>query len=357
MKHPRIAIGTISALSLGLMTATAIAQSTPDDDAYAAFNRAIIEHQIAPAHGAFAVASRDLAAALDGYCAAGTDDLDAVSEAYHDTYDGWMAVSWVNFGPQSLFMRPVRVHFWPDSRNTVGRQLAGVLNEPRDDLLDPQVLASASVALQGLPALERLLFESDGLEANAYTCGLAVAIAANLAAIAEDLSAAWSDPEASAAALPDDQALAVTMFQAVYEQLELILTRKLAGPLGENADRARPRLAENWRSGRALRNIAINLTALRNVIENDEQTGLADLLRETPSGADAADRLVEELDAAIERARSVQDQPIAQLVQDPELRPDLVALGRHVAEARRIWADEVGPALNLNLGFNSLDGD
>lgn len=163
MKHPRIAISTITALSLGFMTPFAAAQTAPEGARYAELNDAIITHQIAPAHEAFAIAARDLAAALDGYCVTETSGLDTVFDAYHDTYDGWMAVSWVNFGPQSLFMRPVRVHFWPDSRNTVGRQLAGVLNEPRDDLLDPEVLASASVALQGLPALERLLFEGDGL--------------------------------------------------------------------------------------------------------------------------------------------------------------------------------------------------
>lgn len=357
MNHPRIAIGPITAFGLGLMTATAVAQTAPDDATYAALNDAIIEGQIAPAHQAFAVASQNLAGALDGYCLTATGDLDAVIDAYHDTYDRWMAVSWVNFGPQSLFMRPVRVHFWPDSRNSVGRQLAGVLSEPREDLLDPEVLASASVALQGLPALERLLFEGDGLSPESYTCALGVAIAANLEAIGADLSAAWADPDAPAAALPDDAALAVTMFQAAFEQLELILTRKLAGPLGESADEARPRLAENWRSGRALRNIAVNLATLRELTENGDQTGFADLLREAPGGADIADRVIAELDAAIVLAEPLRDRPIAQLVTDPDRRADLVALGNHVAEARRIWSDEVGPALNLNLGFNRLDGD
>ncbi len=357
MKHPRIAISTITALSLGFMTPFAAAQTAPEGARYAELNDAIITHQIAPAHEAFAIAARDLAAALDGYCVTETSGLDTVFDAYHDTYDGWMAVSWVNFGPQSLFMRPVRVHFWPDSRNTVGRQLAGVLNEPRDDLLDPEVLASASVALQGLPALERLLFEGDGLAPESYTCALGIAIAANLEAIGADLGAAWSDPEAPAAALPDDAALTVTMFQAAFEQLELILTRKLAAPLGESADQARPRLAENWRSGRALRNIGVNLATLRDLTENGDQTGFADLLRDAPGGVDIADRVIAELDAAIALAELLRDQPIDQLVADPDQRANLVTLGQHVAEARRIWADEVGPALNLNLGFNSLDGD
>lgn len=320
-------------------------------------NQAIIDQQLVPAHRDFATAAQQLADSWDLYCGQSGGELETMRSAYHDAYDQWMTISWVNFGPQSLFMRPIRIHFWPDERNTLGRQLSGVLQEPRDDLLDPETLATASVALQGLPALERLLYADVGQVDDTYACQLAVSIAENIQSIADGLSQSWSDLGGRALTMPEGQALTVTLFQTVYEQLELIVQRKLLPALGDSPDAARPRLAENWRSGRALRNITANLIAIRGVLENGDDLGFADLLRSPLDRADIGNAVVDELNAAIALAERLQDRPIDRLVTDPDTRAELVALVDHVTTIKQIWADEVGPALGLNLGFNSLDGD
>ncbi|MEM7445567.1 MAG: imelysin family protein [Pseudomonadota bacterium] len=347
----------LTALGAVAFSSAAQAQVELTEEAAAELTGAIISDQIAPAHQAFAAAAGNLSNTVADYCDAGTGDLEEVRATFHETYDGWMAVSWVNFGPQSLFMRPIRVHFWPDSRNSLGRQLGGLLREPREDLLDPETLASASVALQGLPALERLLYGDEPLGEAAYTCQLAVAIADNVESIGSDLAEAWSDQEQLDGILSLDVALASTMFQTIYEQFELIVSRKLAPAIGATVEEARPRLAENWRSGRAIQNIAANLQALLGVIENGQETGFADLLRTNDAGADIANDLVTELDAALALAWMLQETPIADLVSDDDARAELITMGEHINAAREIWATEVGAGLGLNIGFNSLDGD
>ena len=334
------------------------AQEPLSEAVYADLNDAVIQHQIVPAHAAFADAAAALAAALDAYCPApDAEGLAQARAAYHATYDGWMAVAWVDFGPQILFMRPMRVHFWPDSRNTLGRQLAGVLSTPREDLLDPEVLAGASVALQGLPALERLLFEGTPAADDPYACDLALGIAGNVRSIAADLAAAWADGQGAAGLPPDAASLASSLYQAVYAHLELIVTRKIAPAAGNSAEEARPRLAENWRSQRAIRNIAANLEAMLTVIDNGAQTGFADVLRDAAGAPEAADRLVELLQEASAVAGSLTDRPMADLVTDPDGRAALMELAAAVDTAREIWAREAGDALGVTIGFNSLDGD
>ena len=338
--------------------AAAVAQQPLPDAVYDDLNQAIIRDQIAPVTVALATEADALAAAMQTYCAApGTDSLDAAQAAFHAVYDRWMTVSWVNFGPQVLLMRPMRLHFWPDSRNTLGRQLSGVLNTPREDLLEQETLAQASVALQGLPALERLLFEETPVAGDDYACDLAVAIAGNVQGIAAGLAAGWNDADHLAATLPDGAALTTNLFQSVFEHLELIVTRKIEPVLGASAEDGRPRLAENWRSERALRNIVMNLTAMSGALENADATGFTDVIRDEAEQPQTAAALVGSIEEALTIARSLEGRPVAEILADEAGRADLIRLAAAVDTARGLWMSEVGAALGLSVGFNRLDGD
>lgn len=353
MMVSRVILCAAAGIASGLATTVTAREPLPVS-AYAALNDAIVEEQIAPAHAEFASATDALAAAMGAFCAEpDSGSLEEVRAAYHAAYDGWMSIAWVDFGPQVLFMRPMRVHFWPDSRNTLGRQLSGVLSAPREDLLEPEALADASVALQGLPALERLLFEVTPIADNAYACELATAVAGNVRAIASDLAAGWADPEM----LPDTAAVTSNMYQAVYAHLDLILTRKIGPAVGKSADEARPRLAENWRSQRAMRNVAANLTAVLAIVENGQSIGFADVLRDTAGEPDLAADLVGSLEDALAIARSLAGRPMAELVVEGEGRDALMEMATAIDVARELWARDVGEAMILSIGFNSLDGD
>ncbi|MEQ9814915.1 MAG: hypothetical protein RLO50_19215 [Azospirillaceae bacterium] len=67
--------------------------------------------------------------------------------------------------------------------------------------------------------------------------------------------------------------------------------------------------------------------------------------------------MVNGLRDAIGEAEDLSSYTIAELVSDPGLRERLIDMGAGANRVRRLWADAVGPALNLNLGFNAQDGD
>lgn len=314
---------------------------------------------LGPAHADFAAAADRLAAAVDAYCAApGEPALADARAGFHDAADRWMAVQWVNFGPQTFLMRKTRIQFWPDTRNVVGRQLSTALAERRTDLLEPSGLADASVALQGFPALERLLFEETRIAESDYACALAGAIVRNMAAMAQQLATAWTDPAQAGLPLPEGGGLVTEAYGSIAEQLTAMRDRKLAPVIGASPADARPRLAESWRSGRSLANVARNLDGLAAVIgDGSEDERLAAMLRGPAGAPDLAERLTATLDRARSLAEGLSGLPIDRAVEDGPARDDLEALAAELTDLHRLWEGPVGDALGLRVGFNSMDGD
>ena len=144
MKHS-VARGTVTILArsvVALMLAFAIlpaqaapAQAATEDD-YRALNRSIVENHILPRLAAFAEATAALQAAADRACTARTStDLAALRETFIAAMDAWESVQHVRFGPIEYFSRRSRVFFWPDPRNSVGRQLGALLGNGSPDTI------------------------------------------------------------------------------------------------------------------------------------------------------------------------------------------------------------------------------
>jgi hypothetical protein len=199
----------------------------------------------------------------------------------------------------------------------------------------PEQISAASAAVQGLPALERLIFED---EYAADGCRLGPAIAANAAELASQMQTAWTTPppEANAetrTALATDL---VTSFAVIKDS-------KIEAVIGKTPDEVRPKSAEAWRSARSLRNIAQNLEGLARV-----NSVLASALPE-----DAA--LVSTTRQAQRIARSLSGDLGAIAASDR--RFDIVLLRDAVDAAEDRAAIEIPAALGVTIGFNSLDGD
>lgn len=336
------------------------AQTAPDETVYGRLNHDLVERHILPRYRDFAAATDSLADAASACTTAPAP----FAAAYERALDAWMAIEQIRLGPAALDMRNERIQFWPDRRNTGGRQYEQLLAQRPADITS-QSLRQGSVALQGFPALERILFSesADGLDA--FECGLAEAIADNLATIAADLVSDWAAPGGDAAMIasagsPDSfyasqRDVAADIYQGLYEFLEIIKDQKLARPLGEVVEQANPRRAESWRSGRSLRNIEINLQAALDLFAGGDGFGFEDALAET-GHADLASAIRIALELALSQAESI-DPPLADAIVDVQARADVEALLAAVDHARDLIGAEMGAALGLTMGFNSLDGD
>src|SRR5690606_20934891 len=84
--------------------------------------------------------------------------LEAVRGQFSSAVVAWSRVELYRLGPLMSGNRNDKILFWPDRKGIALKQVQAVLAGPDLDAADPVKLAGKSVAVQGLGALEFLLF-------------------------------------------------------------------------------------------------------------------------------------------------------------------------------------------------------
>lgn len=299
---------------------------------------AVVQDHARPGYAAFADAATALAA-LD------TCDPDALRPAFNATYDAWMRIAHLRLGPSEDEGRALAILFWPDPKRAGAKAQAGLLAaDPAS--LTPEAMAQQSVAARGLSGLERLLYPTGDLPAD--PCPLTRATAADLARLAADLAAAWgpygetlltAGQPGNATFLSAEEATQA-LFTQLATGLEFVADRRIGRPLA-TFDKPRPDLAEARAAARPLRNITLSLQALRQLA--------ATLNPDSPKTLAAFDQ-------AIRLAQDLND-PTLDGISDPQGWLKLQILQQAVRTTRDTAIAELGPALGVELGFNSQDGD
>jgi hypothetical protein len=327
---------------------------------------------IVPGYAAMAARMATLESSASAFCASpSAATLDGLRGAWRGAMGAWLEMSWVDFGPSENDNRRLRLEFWPDDNGNVRRSVEQVLARPEP--VTEEVLANQSVAAQGLPALELLLFvrPDDTLETfgdpetGARRCAYAVAIAANLATIAEEIHAEWqrdggnfvdqlalagkgSTAFASPAAALDD------VVNGVVASVEQSKNDRLGGPLGATTGTPRPEAAESRPSGNSLTNVAHALAGIRRALSG-ASLDVDAYLRQIGRG-ELADRIAAEFDDVDARLRTI-PVPLSEAVTDPGLADELTALFDAATRLTRTLKNDLSFALSVTIGFNSNDGD
>ncbi|MFN5995636.1 MAG: imelysin family protein [Paracoccaceae bacterium] len=313
-----------------LLAAAALATAAPAS----ADTAAVVQDHIRPGFTAFAVAASAIAAIE-------TCETDTLRPAFHTAYDAWMQVNHLTLGPAEEDGHGLAVLFWPDPKGSGWKAQRALLDAP------PTAgdMAQQSVAARGLPALERLLYPAQALATD--PCPLIQMTADDMAATAATLAQGWGpfgdlmltagEPDNTRFLKPEEATQA--LFTQLATGLESLADRRIGRPLG-TFDKPRPDLAEAHASARWVRNIALSLTALKDLaltLNPDSPKTLA--------AFDHAIALAEGLDPDIDR------------ITDPQAWLKLEILQQAVRTTRDTAIAELGPALGVELGFNSQDGD
>jgi predicted lipoprotein len=326
---------------------------------------AAIDGFIRPAYHSFHQTTSALSEAGQALCAAPSQStLDAARNAFGETVDAWSRIEIIRFGPVTEQNRLERVLFWPDRKGTGLKQVQAALAANDLTAADVAQLAKKSVAMQGLGALEFVLYGT-GSEAlatgDAYRCSYGAAISGNLDAITADLEAAWAAPDGFARiwATPSaDNPLYRDGTEAVTELMEVFVTGtelvrdvRLGGFLGNEAKDDRPRQALFWRSGKTVDVLAGNLDGMRALLEASK---LASALPDDQAwiGREASFEFSNAANAAL-----AAEGPIADVLADPEKRAKLAYFGLVTSSLSDIFGTQMSGALGLTAGFSSLDGD
>ncbi|WP_417515401.1 imelysin family protein [Minwuia sp.] len=331
-----------------------------------------VDQVILPGHAVLIEAASNQQQSVEALCAMpGTDTLERARADFDGLVAAFSRIEFIRFGPARTDFRAERLFFWPDRRGRGLKQVQALLKAADAGALSGASLYEKSVAVQGLPALEYVLFGEGagqlGRAGDPLRCRYALAIAANVVNVAGALQADWIAPDghrARMAAPAGDNAVyrsqaevLRTLLDAGREQLQLVIDGKLARPLGESIERARPKRAPLWRSGNDLPSVIANiegLIALFASLKSDD---------ETRSDNRAADVLIGSLlielgsaRDAIVRARHIADgQGSAyELAQARELLEyAVIPLGG----ALDVLSESLPGAFGLIAGFNALDGD
>jgi len=325
-----------------------------------AINMAITDAHVLPAYQHFAEASSGLATAAENFCAAVTpESLTQMQQAFGESFDGWQGVQHIQFGPITYFSWNFRMQYWPDDNGTGGRQLTALLASGDMTALEPDTFARQSVGVQGYPALERLLFDTDSLallQAEPYRCLVVSTIAANLSSMASGVYAQWRDEFRQVIATADERGFfesaedaTIDFMKGLVESIRRNQQQKLEAVLGESQAEARPRRAEAWRSERSVSNLQLNLAALTDLYSAGEPALRSTLLPADLPGVDAS---------FIEAKQSLDAAP-ASLTAALETTEGYAAV-KQARDAFDALFEALEAALkhtDLYLGFNSLDGD
>lgn len=306
----------------------------------------IMAELVTPGFAALATAAARHAHDWTAFCAApGNAGFADLKDSFAVVADAWAVVEFARSGPAAEAFRADRFNFWPERNNAVERALLALLTAASDADITPAEIGSASAAVQGLPALERFLFDAGASDQDFapggpgdFRCKAASAIAANALAIALELAAeppgGRQDPtEAARAMLATD---IVTAFATLQD-------RKIRPVLGKSRADSRPRQAEAWRSGRSLRNIELNLATLLAIaaIAADEASGNPGLARSIATARQAATALKGDLGAFVTGGE----------------RGAVILLLDAVFAAGQLAKTEIPAALGVTIGFSSADGD
>ena len=245
----------------------------------------------------------------------------------------------------------------------------------------PDELAGKSVALQGLPALEYLLY-GDGAEVLAKereivggeesaaarstprvpsAAASRSAVATNIDRIAQALVEDWREGSAYEKAflspIPEDpiyhapKEVTLDLFKSFTSGIELVRDQKLAKPLGASPAEARPKLAAFWRSGLSFANAAGNLEGVRTLFAKG---GFAQIVAGELAGVENS--ILFDLDHAIEVLRTI-DLPMAEVAADEDVRAKIEALRVALKGAAQTAGDMIAQGAGLAFGFNAMDGD
>jgi len=361
----------IRAIAASLLLLTATPALALEDADYSAAVAETAKATIIPGYQAFGDAAKEMQNRLDALCKTpGDETLGAARRQFTVLATAWARIQYISFGPIFEHQRAFRIEYWSDKRNVVGRQLAEVLKKQEHAALEPQRFATTTVGVQGLPALERMLFGDDALSelkgANAaFRCGLFAAISNNLETIARDVVTGWTEgdnaflariehPSGDDAELPSGRDAAGRLLNDLLTATIAMRDMKLLAPLGSSLEKAKGQQAEYWRSGQSNAVLAANLEGWRALFGTDR--GLGGLLAAQPDGKPVADDVAAAADQAAQALAQIA-LPLNEAVADAGQRKRVEAFAVQLVKLRDLLAGPVTTTLNIPVGFNALDGD
>lgn len=344
----------LSVLSFSMMSHTAQAAT------WAETNLAVVDEYAIPAYQKLYQSSQQLRKSSDAFCAdVNEQSFTQLKESFHNTMDAWQFIQTFRLGPAGKFMRSFRLEMWPDRSNAAAKHLRKLLSEADPKRLEAAQFIKASVAVQGLSAMERVVFakntsyknyQTDG-KAN-FRCQLLSAIGLNVETIAKNLLQEWENTYRDIVIKPSpdndffatDKEVTSQFLNELSTQLQVIIEQKFERPIA--GDKFLLTKAESWRSQRSLRNIVLNLQSTQALYQVGFAAHIAD--------KELVKKQLALFDNALQKSKALSI-PLADAYANK--RAALSDWINAIKALKSSISTELPTAIDIQLGFNSLDGD
>ncbi|ASY65068.1 Iron-regulated protein A precursor [Sinorhizobium sojae CCBAU 05684] len=329
-----------------------------------------VDDFIIPGYRDLARSTAALAETIEALCETPSDaPLRAGRSAFTNLVATWSAVEIIRVGPAIKQNRFERFLFYPDRKSTGLKQVQAILAKRDESATDVESLRMKSVAVQGLGALEYVLYGTGsgalaGSE-GAFRCRYGRAIAMNLETIADELVAAWERPDGIQAAwkrpgpdnplFRDKREAATELLGILVHSVEMVKDQRLrplyAGTIDRKPGRSNPKLAIYWRSGNTMPSLSANFRGLQALFN---RAGMEDLLpADSRSIAGSVNFLLKTLASAAGRV----DGPLDAALADDKRRAMLAFIALNTADLLDRLNRDFGGAIGLGAGFSFADGD
>jgi len=353
-------------LSLLINTVFAI-----DQIQYYNINKSLALHHIIPRYDFFLRQTIFLDKETTKFCKnPSKSNLQNIRNAFHSASDAWAGVEHIRFGPIDEKLRLQRIFYWPDKHNVGSRHFRSLIQSKNVSKLTPEIFPTISVALQGFPALERLLFSKtekffDKSSNPQFLCKLASAISNNLRQISKNILNEWKNQTKNKKHKSlsrnkisnEDSELFKKQFESLYGSLRIIYELKLSRILGETPNDSRPKRTEAWRSRRSLRNIILNLEALQQLFNGEGVIGMDKIIENNNPKTNTVKDFKTFLKKTLSTAKNI-SLPLHKAVSDQIQFKQVNLLQTQVLTLIGFVRTRISAELGLaGPGFNSLDGD
>lgn len=341
----------------------------------------VLEHTaqqiILPLYTELNAETGDLVERVDGFCAVPAAETQlAAQHQWRRSMEAWAGVQPIDFGPLEDNNLRWKLHFWPDRKDLARKKIEAML--AGDSELTVERVSTGSVSVQGLAAIEYLLFDQHGGALTRYLddidgrrCQLLQAISNRVEQVTGQLVSQWagneqqsgfavvfSAPGAENPRYPDDKAALAALLSSLVVGTEVVKRNKLGIPLnnGKGPTTAKPYRLEAWRSQHSLALMQASMKTLENLYRGEEGKGLVSYLANQNAIEPALLEKIDEGFAAVNGQFSKLQSPLFGQLKKEQPYADLVVLYKQLDGLQRSLS-QLPERLDINLGFNSNDGD
>ncbi len=357
---------------------TPITPTTPttptstDDEQFGLWLTGLATNYILPSYQDLQDKAQLLSTQSNNFCALTTatnTDLETLQQSWGDFNASWQDIQWLKVGPVLTSSRNLRIEFWPDSNDAVENGLNSLLLSAEP--LTAEYVSGRNVGGQGIPALEILLFtdvaQASLLSADdkAKRCEAVQAISENLVNITTDVNTEW---HASGGNYVDSLTGGTGEFTSKkdaveelvtnwLEQVERVKDEKLLQPLADVAP-GQPSMAEFTYSNEVIASVKVNIASFSKLFTANNDHGFDDILTDHFDQQAISTDMAAKI-AAIEVSVNALDSNMtfAQLLNDEDSRVQITELIQKIRELRDVLTADFIQATDINIGFNSNDGD